>query len=51
VEGSKLRTEVMNTKEKGNANIQIVISHFSNLLSKNEMKKDKKTEKVYLCTL
>jgi len=30
----------MNTKQKGNANIQIAMSYFSNLLSKNEIKND-----------
>jgi len=40
----------MNTKQKGNANIQTAISYFSNLISKNEIK-DYKTQKIFLCTL
>jgi hypothetical protein len=40
VEDSKLGTEVMNIKQKGNANIRIAIPYFSNLLSKNGIKKD-----------
>jgi len=36
----------MNTKQEGNANIQTAISYFSNLLSKNEIKKDYKTKDI-----